>query len=252
MKKLIILIMLLISVTTTHADWIYYDTDPMVGYDLWLNCNYDCGWGIMIIAPEDGWVDSIKVCFSSNEPKEAAYAIYGCLNGSPNIDDLRFGISGVTVDPLWNAFAIDTSMTYFSKDDTFFFFYVQSGIDSLAACFSSDTSMDYPLYMWELDHGIFGYSNLVGDHSQRVRFVEATGIEEWTSHERSNFQLLNTIVRNKLYIKHDMPLYMYGADGRFIKRLFAFNKGIYDVSDLKAGTYFIKSEKSIAKFIKIH
>lgn len=242
------------------ADWIYYDDGNLGSWWTWNDPQHDCGWGIRVIAPDDGWVDSIATYFYLSYGDSAMFRIYGALpNNMPDSNDIRVESSNVHLyQHGWNRFSFDTTLTHMDANEMFFPFYLQLGNQYNAPYFGIDAVKDYPAYMMQLRYGEFESSWLAGDHMQRVHFVTSPGIGEWLEpgpfSKKPEVSVSSPLSGDCGTVSFSLPepmkvsIRLYDITGRPVQDLVKgnFKKGTFvqrfSISELSSGIYIIKLE----------
>jgi len=246
------------------ADWIYYDDGTPRQHWVWANPNHDCGWGIRVIAPADGWVDSISTFFSEKTNPggdSAMFRIYGALpNNMPDSSDIRMELPNVHIERwTWNKFPLDTTLTHMEANEMFFSFYLQLGDQYHTHYFTTDLYWNSPAMMLQLIYGVFRMSDIAGDHLQRVHFVTSSnGVGEWMEEKpvRSGLEGLAGRIRAvpnpftcfaKVPGHEAEPFALYDISGKFVGTYKGDRIGV----GLSPGIYFLRSPDNKDKPLRI-
>ena len=258
---LVAILFCLVFVSVVQADWMFYDNGGGACANWNLPYFEEYGIGVKFVAPEDGYVDSLRMKFYLGSGP-ALMRIYGADEyDNPKYDDMRMELLSIDASIGWTTEPCDTSLTYMEKGETFFFFYVQVNEgDSIIKCLLTDLWWtDHEMY-YELKNGEFFPSDtleLEGDHTQHAHFINKVGIEEWIDPITAIKPDLNVtcpITNDNINVSFSLTkntnvdIKLFDINGRVVRRLEngMLTKGRYDkhynIPELSSGIYFIRLE----------
>jgi len=246
----------------TATWWIQYDNGVAATF---VEASFDnWGMGMRFDVPAGIQVDSVFVGlgnYPDYEEKPLVLAVYGDAGGQPDASNLLWvkdtALLAPPVFPYWYGFVIYSNNFCVGSNTSIYYFWIDvNSLDGQGLV--RDYSRSMPLeYYWEIQNypnPSFSQDVPHGDWFLRIH-INGDGLNEWlpyNPHKEVYFSIKPNVVKGdkveiKLFTseKNKVKVQIFNTTGRLIVTLY---KGIingekviiWNTSNIKAGTYFIK------------